>query len=219
MKENLTYFLPEFVLVATIVLLFFVDFLFGDKKKGAFAIISSVGVLGMMLANWQLGFLAPLRFFSNMMVFDPMSSFFNYLFGGAFLLAVVLSLRSDEVRRSDEPSYYTLLVAITLGMMLLAGSNHLLMIYLSLEMVSVLSYVLTGYVRDSRRSSEAALKYVRNVVTLWSYRNDGPSSHCRLFKAECGESSGSLPFSSLNDGRFWFQSGDFSVSDVVPRCL
>jgi len=95
-----------------------------------------------------------------MLTLDPMGHFFKYLFGVVALLALLLSVRSREVERTDPPSYYALLVAITFGMSLLSASTNLLMIYLSLEVVSVLSYVLTGYVRGSRRSVEAALKYV-----------------------------------------------------------
>jgi NADH-quinone oxidoreductase subunit N len=71
-----------------------------------------------------------------------------------------LSTKSAEVEKADQASYYTLLTALVLGMMLLGSANHLLMLYLALEMVSVLSYILTGSLRGVRRSSEAALKYV-----------------------------------------------------------
>jgi NADH-quinone oxidoreductase subunit N len=55
---------------------------------------------------------------------------------------------------------FALLLVLTLGMNMMASSRHLLMIYLSLEMVSVISFVLAGFKIGDRKSSEGALKYV-----------------------------------------------------------
>ena len=163
MKLNLSYFLPELVLIGTIFALFATDLLSGLKKSSCNSIyprIALAGFAGMMVANYLTAGLAPAHFFSGMVTFDAMAHFFKYLFATAGLLGVSLSQNSPEVEGMDQSSYYTLLTALVLGMSLLATSNHLLMIYLSLEIVSILSYILTGYTRGVRRSSEAALKYV-----------------------------------------------------------
>ena len=160
MISDLHYFLPELVLIGTIIVLFLADFLVGGKNRSIYSGLAALGMFGMILANWKIAGLPSARFFSGMVTYDPMGHFFKYLFAGAGLLAILLSHRSEEVEKTDTPSYYTLLVALTLGMSLLSISSHLLMIYLSLELVSILSYLLTGYVRGSRRSAEAALKYV-----------------------------------------------------------
>src|SRR5947209_6016171 len=52
------------------------------------------------------------------------------------------------------------ILAVMLGMMLMASANHLLMIYLAVEMASLPSYALAGFLKGRRQSSEAALKYV-----------------------------------------------------------
>ncbi|MBI2981858.1 MAG: hypothetical protein HYY44_06160 [Deltaproteobacteria bacterium] len=160
MKNDLILFLPSLVLIGTIVLLFFIAFLGDDRDKKIIPVVGVFGLLLMMIANGFQYNLDPARYFSGMVTFDGMAYFFNYLFGGAAILAILFSVRQKEVVQTDESSYYTLVVATTLGMMLLAASSHLLMLYLSLEFVSVLSYILTGSIRGSRRSSEAALKYV-----------------------------------------------------------
>ena len=56
--------------------------------------------------------------------------------------------------------YYGLLLSAVLGAMLMASSNHLLMAFMSLELLSIASYVLVGYFKGDRKSSEAALKYI-----------------------------------------------------------
>ena len=60
----------------------------------------------------------------------------------------------------DGPDFYTLLIGATIGMMLMASANHLLMLFLAVEMASVPSYVMVGFLKGKRLSSEAALKYV-----------------------------------------------------------
>ncbi len=62
--------------------------------------------------------------------------------------------------REDSADFYCLLLGATLGMMLMASANHLLMIYLAVEMASLPSYALAGFLKGRRQSSEAALKYV-----------------------------------------------------------
>jgi NADH-quinone oxidoreductase subunit N len=61
--------------------------------------------------------------------------------------------------RFDGQDYYTLLLGATLGMCIMASANHLLTVFLGVEMASVPSYVLAGMVKSSRRAGEAALKY------------------------------------------------------------
>lgn len=160
MKQNLIYFLPELILIGTIITLFFADFFVGAKNQKLYPIIAFAGMVLMMIFNARISSQTAAFYFSGMVAFDQMGHFFKYIFGIAGCLGIVLSWKSPEIEKTDQPSYYTLLTALVLGMMLLAISNHLLMIYMSLEMVSVLSYILTGSLRGVRRSSEASLKYV-----------------------------------------------------------
>src|SRR3989338_5184210 len=88
--------------------------------------------------------------------FFPTHQLYSNLWPPAFIF---LHFKTRELL-FDLPEFYALLVGSVLGMNLLASSNNLLMIYLSLEFVSLMSYLLVGYVRGSVRSSEAALKYV-----------------------------------------------------------
>jgi NADH-quinone oxidoreductase subunit N len=104
---------------------------------------------------------APSWLFGRMLVLDGFSLFFKVLLGLALVMVVWMSLHSREVRgRANEGEYYALLLSSGLGMFLMAGAANLLMAYLSLEFVSLTSYVLTGFLRHNRRSGEAALKYL-----------------------------------------------------------
>jgi NADH-quinone oxidoreductase subunit N len=61
--------------------------------------------------------------------------------------------------REDAPDIYTLVFGATLGMCLMVSANHLLTVFLAVEMASVPSYVLAGMMKGRRKASEAALKY------------------------------------------------------------
>jgi NADH-quinone oxidoreductase subunit N len=71
-------------------------------------------------------------------------------------LTVLTGIPDDE----DGPDFYTLLLGSTIGMMLMASANHLLILFLGVEMTSVPSYVMVGFLKGKKTGSEAALKYV-----------------------------------------------------------
>jgi proton-translocating NADH-quinone oxidoreductase chain N len=70
----------------------------------------------------------------------------------------------ERYRRQGE--FYALLLFATLAITLIAGASNLVLIFLSVDFLSITSYVLTGYVREDRRSIEAAIKYFLYGATL-----------------------------------------------------
>jgi len=95
-----------------------------------------------------------------MVQLDVFSSFFKVLLLLATAATILFSLRSEELDARLKGEYYALLLAITLGMFLMASSTNLLMIFISLETVSLTSYILAGFLTHNPRSSEAAFKYI-----------------------------------------------------------
>ena len=79
---------------------------------------------------------------------------------GFTALIIWLSLLTGIPDREDSADFYCLLLGATLGMSLMASANHLLMVYIGVEMASLPSYALAGFLKGRRQSSEAALKYV-----------------------------------------------------------
>jgi NADH-quinone oxidoreductase subunit N len=100
-----------------------------------------------------------------MLVNDAFTDFFRWFAGITALITIFLSVKSVEVA-NVKAEYWALLLGITLGIPLLAGSNNLLMIYLAMELISILSYIMVGYLHDTKASSEAALKYVLYGATV-----------------------------------------------------
>jgi len=172
--DSLAYFLPELVLSAAILAVVLLDLIStgpagrrASELPGSVALIGAGTALVLTLGLPSLGLRGllddPTRtwLFSRMLVFDGFSAFFKVLLGLALLAVIWMSSGSREVRgQPNEGEYYALLLSAGLAMFLMAAAANLLMAYLALEFVSLVSYVLTGFLRHNRRSSEAALKYL-----------------------------------------------------------
>lgn len=99
-------------------------------------------------------------FFTGLMVYDAFTVFFRVFLLLFLVLVVALTIFGGIPDNDDGPDFYTLLLGSTIGMMMMAGANNLLILFLGIEMTSVPSYVMVGFLKGRRISSEAALKYV-----------------------------------------------------------
>jgi NADH-quinone oxidoreductase subunit N len=172
--SSLRLFMPEIILCVTIVAMLFVR-LFDISEKvdraigrflggGLAFVIALVGSLLAFVVSCEIltkppldG--QPLEIFTGMLVFDTFGAFIRailMLFAALFIFFTCLTGIPD---REDGPDIYTLVLGSTLGMCLMASANHLLMVFMAIEMASVPSYALSGMLKGRRLSSEAALKY------------------------------------------------------------
>ncbi|MGZ3694371.1 MAG: NADH-quinone oxidoreductase subunit N [Bdellovibrionota bacterium] len=101
----------------------------------------------------------PVHAFGGAVVFDYMSSFFTVLLCGATLLVMLGSYSYLEHSEIHFAEFYPILLASTLGMMLLSCSEELLMLFVALELMSLMVYVLVGMRRMNAFSNEASVKY------------------------------------------------------------
>ncbi|MCZ6796153.1 MAG: NADH-quinone oxidoreductase subunit N [Planctomycetota bacterium] len=98
--------------------------------------------------------------FLGMLSFDAFSDFYKLFFLLGTIPVILLSYLSEKLQDRSMGEYYGILLAAVFGAMLMASSTHFLMLFMSLELLSICSYVLVGYVRRDNRGSEAALKYI-----------------------------------------------------------
>ena len=160
---SLYLFWPESLLVIGLCVLLVVDLAARGASRAvaagvALATLAGVVVMTVVTAGRSGGL------FGGMIARDPYADFFKYLFALTSAIVAVTALRSrdaiDYTRRDAEAGeFYALVLGITLGMNLMAAATDLVMAYMSLELVSLLSYVLAGFRRRDLKSSEAALKY------------------------------------------------------------
>lgn len=99
-------------------------------------------------------------FFSGLLVFDNFTIFLRMFLFGSAVLMIWLSMLTGIPDREDSADFYVLLLGATVGMSVMASANHLLMVFIGVEMASLPSYALAGFLKGKRQSSEAALKYV-----------------------------------------------------------
>jgi NADH-quinone oxidoreductase subunit N len=92
----------------------------------------------------------------GMLRHDLVTLVFRVMFQSALVLVSLISMDTRFLQKSE---YYALLITATIGFDLMAASADLIMLYVALEMASISSYILAGFVTTSNRSSEAGMKY------------------------------------------------------------
>ncbi|TAH46430.1 MAG: NADH-quinone oxidoreductase subunit NuoN [Betaproteobacteria bacterium] len=97
--------------------------------------------------------------FSNLFVSDLMGGFLKLVIYFSMAVALLYGRGYLADRNIDKPEYYLLALLMTLGMMVMVTSNHMLPMYIGLEMMSLALYTMVAFDRDSGRSTEAAMKY------------------------------------------------------------
>jgi len=99
-------------------------------------------------------------FFTGMLVQDLFSVYFRLFLSLFLVLTIALTILTGIPDNEDSPDFYSLLLGATIGMMIMASANNLLMLFIGVEMASVPSYAMVGFLKGRKSSSEAALKYV-----------------------------------------------------------
>lgn len=102
---------------------------------------------------------AATQLFSGLLVFDSLTASIRLLLAGFLVLYVLFTTVSGIPDREDGADFHVLVFGAALGMCLMASANHLLMVFMAVEMASVPSYALAGLLKGRKASSEAALKY------------------------------------------------------------
>ncbi len=161
---SLQLFMPEVALTLGLAVLLVWD-LASPLRRGAAAAIALVTLLvaaALTLATAGVN----MELFNGLIVRDAFADFFKLFFTVVTAVTVVISLRARDAidyttgRDPEASELFALLLTLNLGMNLMAAASDLLMAYLSLEMVSLISYIVVGFRKRSLASSEAALKYV-----------------------------------------------------------
>ncbi|MBK7629924.1 MAG: NADH-quinone oxidoreductase subunit N [Ignavibacteriales bacterium] len=165
LSANLQAILPEISLALTLVAIVVFDLIFIKSKK-FLPFISLVGLI-VTFSFVVVQFGHPKSAFSvsesfSLLSLDNFSSFFKILILITTAFIVLFSISSKEINScpNRHGEYYALILGMVIGMFFMVSANDLILIYLSLELLSLSSYVLAGFVKTSVRNSEASLKYI-----------------------------------------------------------
>src|SRR5262245_29181622 len=148
---NLFTFLPESVLTAAIVVLLLLRLItaLDHAHLGVLALLATIAAFAVGVVGWAAG--APGGdAFTGMLVCDNFTLFARLVLLAATGLTILLTLMTGIPDAEDSADFYVLLLGGTLGMLFMASANHLLMAYIAVEMASLPSYALAGFLKGKR---------------------------------------------------------------------
>ena len=149
---------PEVLITLTALIVLGVHIVLSNRGQATRTACTVAAALGIAVTILALVLLPQYGTLANeMLAADPLSRLFKILCLVMALLTVLLV--HDNFCGEHTGEYFALLLFATIGLMLLVGSQELLMIFIGLELTGLSLYVMTGFNRDDRLSSEAGLKY------------------------------------------------------------
>ena len=165
------------------------------------------------------------------MSIDGYGTFFRGLVLVVGFLCILTSFSYLEREKAQSGEYYSLILFSLVGQCILATATDLIMVFIGLEISSIATYILAGFLRDDRRNNESALKYflLGSFATAfllygiaWIYGLVGSTNldeirtllEQRRTSLRAGGLAAALIFVGLA-----FQSLGGAVSDVGAGCL
>lgn len=117
--------------------------------------------LGLALINLMLNLgEKPVQIFHHAITIDPFSTLIKIIMVIGTMGAIYLSHSSKDIYTNLKSEFSIMAVGVLIGGMLLASANNMLTLYLGIETLSILSYVLSSFKREESTSTEAGMKYV-----------------------------------------------------------
>jgi NADH-quinone oxidoreductase subunit N len=159
--KDLLHFAPELVLCFTIILMLVLR-LFTRLSRlhvGSIALLLTLVALLVTWDSWSNPGGTDIMF-TGLLAYDNFTLFLRLFLLAFTILVIWLSILTGIPDHEDSADFYVLLLGAVVGMSLMASANHLLMVFIGVEMASLPSYALAGFLKGKRPSSEAALKYV-----------------------------------------------------------
>lgn len=151
--------LPELILTIAGVIIMLLEGMRDENEESS--LIPGVTLLALIaaLGAAMFAYTDPGTAFQGMIVVDGFATFFRVLVIVVGILAFLTSGAYLERERAHAGEYWGLLIFSLVGQCLMAAANELMMIFIGLEISSIATYIMAGYLRDDKRNNESALKY------------------------------------------------------------
>ena len=153
---SLSHFVPEIVLLVGAVGVLFSDLVFRDKRLIGYSALAVI-VVSLVLIKAPT---EPLSLFGDFFLLDKLTQLFRVAALAIVGIVILLSLVYSPLSKLYMGEYYALLLFSAFGLILMSAATNLLMIFLAIEFVSLISYVLVGFLKADKFSKEASLKYL-----------------------------------------------------------
>ncbi|MEC4892065.1 MAG: NAD(P)H-quinone oxidoreductase subunit N [Oscillatoria sp. PMC 1051.18] len=152
--------LPEGIIIITLLVVLVGDLILGRNSARWLPYAAIAGILVSVVALYfQWNNPQPLGFLGSFNS-DNLSIVFRAIVALSTAVTILMSIRYVEQSGTSLAEFIAIMLAATLGGMFLSGANDLVTIFISLETLSISSYLMTGYMKRDPRSNEAALKYL-----------------------------------------------------------
>ncbi len=151
---------PELMLTVLGLGLLVLDMVTAPGEKRVVGWVGILGLLVTLVPSVALLGSRPHLVFADTYAVDPFAAFFKILAIGSAILVLLAAMEFFRDRAvPHEGDVYTLIVFMVLGLVLMAAAADLILLFLAIEYVSLVSYVLAGSLKTDRKSNEAGVKY------------------------------------------------------------
>lgn len=150
---------PELFLLVMVCVVLVADLFISDESRIVTYALTQATLAGCLLITYFMATAEPTYTFSGMFVADLMSDVLKLLVYIGVMVILVYARPYLALRGMFRGEFFALALFATLGMMIMISANHLLTLYLGLELLSLSLYSMTALQRDSARATEAAMKY------------------------------------------------------------
>lgn len=157
--NSLSYYWPELILTVTILVAVIADLCY-RREQSVNVAWWVLGGLALTLFAVRMGGSSVSPLFMGMVASDPFSDFFKVLIILSTALVILMSFNSNELKDYRVGEYFSILSILSFGLFLMVSAIDILMVYLAIEIVSIMSFFLAGYLKKNPHSNEASLKYV-----------------------------------------------------------
>ncbi len=150
---------PEVFMLVMVCAILVADLFISDDNRIITYALTQATLAGCFALTWATSTAGPAYTFSGMFVDDLMSDVLKLLTYVSVMMMLVYSRAYIAARGMFRGEFFVLVLFATLGMMVMISANHLLTLYLGLELLSLSLYALVALQRDSATATEAAMKY------------------------------------------------------------
>src|SRR5579884_4370251 len=150
--------LPEIILSVAGTLIMVLEPFTSRRRKDFLGYLS---IAALLLALWatSVSYAVGGTAFSNLIVVDGFATYFRGLVIVVGILTILASFQYLRREHADKGEYYAIILFSVVGLCLMASANELIIMFIGLEISSIATYILAGFLRDDKRNNESAVKY------------------------------------------------------------
>ena len=134
--QSLKFFVPELILVITIIAALITDLFLKRSKTDVVGWVLGIGLIVVALSVINLSNVPPTTLFLDMIVIDPFSSFTKLVVILSTILIIIASWNNNELKDYRKGEYFTIIGIMVIGLFLMASSVDIIMLYIAIEAVS-----------------------------------------------------------------------------------